>query len=315
MALTGTNATVTEAWETGDDWTFHLAGWRLLLGRGGANRAEATIVNYERATRQFRTFLRNKGLDIGPESVTGEHVRMWMVEMAEQGLAPGTMGLRLHCLRQFFKYLREDADLPVEDPTVKVRTPKGTERVPAVITPEEMKALLKACGKDILGLRDKAILLVLWSSGMRIGEAMSLQVDSIDFETGIVKIMGKGSRERYTRVGEAARVALMAYLGARRKHGLMDKAMWISRNKTPLSRGQGWRLVKVAGLRAGIPDLHPHRFRHSFGHNWMMAGGNETDLMKVAGWKSQRMVARYGQSAAAERALAAHERLGMGDGL
>ena len=108
---------------------------------------------------------------------------------------------------------------------------------------------------------------------------------------------------------------VMAYLAARRKHGLMDKAMWISRNKTPLSRGQGWRLVKVAGLRAGIPDLHPHRFRHSFGHNWMMAGGNETDLMKVAGWKSQRMVARYGQSAAAERALAAHERLQMGDEL
>jgi site-specific recombinase XerD len=197
-----------------------------------------------------------------------------------------------------------------------MRPPQLPEQPVEVVGPEHLARLLKACeGRDFASRRDTAVILLLVDTGMRRAECAGMTLDDVDLDQRIVWVLGKGRRPRALPIGRKTAQALDRYLRVRDEHRLSHLPhLWVGRNG-PMTPSGVYQVVHDRARAAGLSGIHPHQLRHAFATSWLAEGGNENELMLVAGWKSRTMIDRYTKATAVERARASHARLSPADRL
>ena len=218
-------------------------------------------------------------------------------------------------LRQFFNWLRDDEKDIDHHPMERVKQPKAQKKLVPIIRDDDTRELIDGCaGKSFAALRDEAIIRLYHSTGARLSEVANLDLDDIDQKTNTVLYHGKGGKDRRVRYPDRTARAISRYLRARAKHRHADLPnLWLAeRGRRPLQANGIKIMLKRRGERAGVARVHAHRWRHNYAHEFKRRGGDTGDLMILLGWSSETMARHYGESAAAERAQEAQQRIGVG---
>jgi integrase/recombinase XerC len=244
------------------------------------NASEHTCLNYRIDLGQFFAFLGHHRI----RQITTLEVRRFVAHLGTMHVSRRTVARRLSCLRSFFRYLCREGTLE-RNPAAAIPTPKLERRLPSFLDERQMVRLLESPSTDKWqGLRDRAILETLYSTGARVGELAGLNRDDLDEISGTMIVRGKGKKERLCPIGETALKAIRCYVNNRPKRLKAQHALFVSQKGTRLTTRQVDRLlvryVKLAGLPASIS---PHSLRHSFATHLLDHGADLRSVQELLG--------------------------------
>lgn len=258
-------------------------GW-LELERGLSSN---TLQAYARDLAQCAEFLgTNEGIgDWG--SVESPHVSAWTSNLSRQDFARTSQARKLSALRMFAKHLIRE-NLRKDDFTELLGAPKLSRKLPEVLSREEVERLLNAPSSATPhGLRDRAILELFYSSGLRVSELCEILLQSINLDEGYVRVFGKGSKERIAPIGNAAIKAVRDYLSGGRPQFVKDRTgseLFLSQQGRAISRKMVWVMIKDHARRAGIKKpIKPHLLRHSFATHLLEGGADLRAIQEMLG--------------------------------
>jgi site-specific recombinase XerD len=292
-----------------------LKSWMRSLE--AAKKSPATMRAYADAVRSFTNWAIDTGHPTDPAEQTRDDVQDFMIHTFSSGLSSGTAATRFRNLKQWFKWLVAEHEIDAS-PMDGMAHPTVDEKVPDVITDDDLKALIAVTsGNDFFDRRDRAIIRVLLDTGMRRGELIGLTVADVHLDHRVLVVThSKTHKGRTVPIGAKATTEIDRYLRQRRRHKAASSPMlWLGQSG-PIGGDLVRKMLHKRCDEAGIGRIHPHQFRHTAAHRWLLNGGQEQDLARIAGWTpGSVMLSRYGASAAAERARVAHQTYGAGDSL
>ncbi len=245
-----------------------------------------TWSNYQRDLDQCASFLAKHGV-AGWPAVTGAMATAWIHSLGNGRYNAASLARKLTALRVFARHLVRE-NVCTEDFTVLISGPKLARRIPGTLSAEEVSRLLAApSGGEAPALRDRALLELFYSSGLRVSELAGLTLQQLDLEGGFLRVFGKGSKERVVPVGGRAREALASWLTAGRPR-FVKKAtgsqLFLNNRGTALSRVMLWMIVKKYAKRAGIVrNVKPHLLRHSFATHLLGGGADLRAIQEMLG--------------------------------
>ncbi|MBE3552914.1 MAG: site-specific tyrosine recombinase XerD [Kyrpidia tusciae] len=248
--------------------------------------APSTLGSYRSDLEDFSDFLQRTGCGDWPE--TGRrHIVAYLAHLQKLGRAPATVSRHMASLRSFYQFLSREGLIEV-DPTGQLDSPKADKRLPRVLNVEEVERLLAAPeGLTPMALRDRAMLEMLYATGVRVSELVSLNVTDVNLNMGYVKCYGKGSKERIVPLGSAALEAVHAYL-TRGRAGLLKNgdpgALFVNHQGKRLTRQGFWKILKKYARTAGIQKaITPHTLRHSFATHLLENGADLRAVQEMLG--------------------------------
>ena len=253
----------------------HLANERRL--------SRHTLENY---ARDIATLLGLSG-DTPLKQLQVHHVRRHVAQLHSRGLGGKTLARMLSAWRGFFHYLARDHGFK-QNPCVGIRPPRSPKRLPHALSPDEAGRLMEIGATDPLAVRDKAIMELLYSSGLRLSELTGLAPDDVSFRDATVRVTGKGAKTRIVPVGRYALAALRAWLTERNRLAATgETALFLNRNGGPLSaRSVQLRLERWAAKRGLGRRVHPHALRHSFASHLLQSSGDLRAVQDMLGHAS-----------------------------
>ncbi len=245
-----------------------------------------TLESYSRDLIKYLNFLTTKGIkDI--TKTTDVTIISFVSLLKKEGLSTRTIARTLTSLKMFYKFLSEDQHI-THNPTLHIETPRRESKLPHVLSMEEVDALLEKPERDTpRGLRDKALLELLYATGLRVSEIVSLSLNDINLEAGYLIAYGKGSKERVVPVGEVAQNLLKGYLREVRPQLLkhtQSHYLFFTRGGKPMTRQGFWKLIKKYSRAAGIKkNISPHTLRHSFASHLLERGADLRSVQLMLG--------------------------------
>jgi len=246
--------------------------------------AQNTIQAYGGDVYGYMSFLRDRGIS-SPDEISRTDIINFLASLKGR-LSPSSVSRKVAAIKTFHKFLVREG-LTENFPTLDLRFPKTSKKLPFVLSVEEVEMLLtQPKGQHPLKLRDKAILEVLYASGVRVSELVAMDVDDVDFKEGCVRCMGKGSKERIVPLGTYALEALSNYVRQGRPKlvkALHIPVLFVNARGRRLTRQGCWNILKKYAIQVGLKNIHPHTLRHSFATHLLEAGADLRAVQEMLG--------------------------------
>ena len=265
--------------------------------------AQSTVDAYASDLRRYLDWLEARGVH-GPAAVTRQDVEDYVADLDGAGESGRSKARRLASIHAFHRFALAQQAV-ASDVAATVKAPKGAGTLPDVLTVDEVARLLEAVpqpgGADVAGVedavlvRDRALLELMYATGARVSEIVGADIDDMDFDEHVIRVTGKGSKQRLVPVGGYACQALQRYLdearpvlGRRKRSGSAERrALFLNKRGCRLSRQSVWEVVRDAGERAHITKpLHPHTLRHSFATHLIQGGADVRTVQELLGHAS-----------------------------
>ncbi len=259
--------------------------------------ATATLAAYKGDLTNFEHYLKDRSLSLAqPASITRRDLHAYLAELHRTRQAKTSMSRKLSCLRGFFRFQMRRGGLAA-NPAAGLSNPKLSKPHPKSINVDQAFALLESSGGgDPEVLRDMALAELLYGSGLRISEALGLDINDVDTGTGIVRVSGKGGKQRLAPLSDTAITALRAYMGVRHAYSADPalQALFMGTRGKRLQRKQAARILEALSLKSGLPmAIHPHMLRHSFASHMLQSGADMRAVQELLGHSRLSTTQRY----------------------
>jgi len=259
-----------------DQFILHLEQERRM--------SEHTVSNYQRDLKRCATFLLTKDINQWPRFKT-KHVRQFIAELNREQLSARSIQRYLSSIRSFFRYLIREG-LANENPAKAIQAPKAQKRLPATLDVDQISGLLDHIYQDtFIGCRDRAMMELFYSSGLRLAELAQLNCRDVDLADQLAYVTGKGNKERVVPIGSQAITAVKVWLQRREEYkSLHETALFISKRGGRLGVRSIQQRLQYWGKKQGISDrVHPHRLRHAFASHMLEASGDLRAVQELLG--------------------------------
>lgn len=250
--------------------------------------AQNTVLSYERDLKSYIHYLRNVETIETFNDVQRFQIVHFLSFLKEQGKSAKTLARHVASVRAFHQFLLREKAVE-QDPTVLIETPKSERSIPKVLSMQEVEKLLDAPNQEgHFGLRDKAMLELLYATGIRVSELINIDVDHVHLTMGFVRVIGKGNKERIIPVGRTASEAIKNYIDHGRADFITkknrDDALFLNHQGKRLTRQGFWKILKKLTAEAGIAvELTPHTLRHSFAAHLVENGADLKAVQEMLG--------------------------------
>ncbi len=253
--------------------------------------SENSIHAYITDLYKLVNFLKNRGYTLNPDDVTLNHLKEMMEWVGNRGISPRTQARIISGIKSFYKFLLIEEKIE-KDPTALLEAPKVGRKLPEILSVEEIDTIINAVDtKKPEGQRNKAILETLYSCGLRVSELIDLKISNLFFESGFIKIEGKGSKERLVPISTKAIKEINLYLGEYRRnlkiHPEHEDILFLNRRGKKLSRVMIFTIIKNITKKLNLEkNISPHTFRHSFATHLIDGGANLRAVQEMLGHES-----------------------------
>jgi integrase/recombinase XerC len=242
-----------------------------------------TLQAYRRDLGQLLVYLQSTGID-NPAQVTQHHIRAFIAQRHRQGLGGKSLQRLLSAIRSMFRWMLREG-LAEHNPATPVKAPKSPRHLPATLDADTIGQLLDIPCDTPLAIRDKAIMELFYSSGLRLSELATLRWEQVDLGSGMVTVTGKGNRDRMVPVGRIAAEALLEWRKARAKYASLEEPhVFVSQRGNPIAIRTIQARIRYWAQRQGMPQsIYPHLLRHSFASHMLESSGDLRAVQELLG--------------------------------
>ena len=243
-----------------------------------------TTSSYLRDLNKFSKFLRSHDLN-SLDYVTEEICSAWIADLFKSNVTARSIQRHLSSVKGFFGYLKKN-DLVANSPFELISSPRSPSHLPNILSPEEVSQLLNFKPKNSQEKRDLAIIELIYSSGLRVSEAVNSNLNDFEDDKSFLRVLGKGSKTRLVPVGRFARAAINDWVIERKKLQTKDEALFVNLRGTRISTRSVQERLKNISLMQGLPPVSPHMLRHSFATHLLESSGDLRSIQELLGHSS-----------------------------